>query len=506
MKLRRGPQEHKDEVFVGNRDLLKQESTSGYEKMKWLFLACLIFRWLNSIIVRTAFNPDEYWQSLEVAHDMVFGYGWRTWEWSEGIRSYIHPLIFSIPYYLLRATGLDSTQLIIVLPKLIQGTFTAICDVYVYKLSLRIFGHNVAEWTMFFWLTNWFVFYCMVRTFSNSLETVLTTVALSYWNWFPHIDSRSTSSSAGSTNMSLSLSLAALSVLIRPTSLILWVVLAVHQMLYSVTLKQRLHFVYQCLLVGSLSLFILVAIDSYCYGKFTFILYNFISFNLINDAGVLYGTHPWHWYITQGLPTILGGYLPFFLLGIIPSTRKNLMLFIMIIFSVIVLSQSSHKEFRFLLPLMPICFIISSLYASTQFGAFHVKRWSIQTKTIIGVTTSINLFMAIYFSLFHQSGAISAHRERMGRPIDVHFLMSCHSTPHQSYIHDETVRLMMLDCSPQFPFNPNQVDQTRQFDRDPASFVSHFYDPTKEDYAIVMEGQSRRLPDLIITFTRRKKD
>jgi hypothetical protein len=29
-------------------------------------------------------------------------------------------------------------------------------------------------------------------------------------------------------------------------------------------------------------------------------------FNLLQGGAALYGTHPWHWYITQGLPAVLG--------------------------------------------------------------------------------------------------------------------------------------------------------------------------------------------------------
>ena len=34
----------------------------------------MIFRVLNALLCSTSFVPDEYWQSLEVAHKMVFGY------------------------------------------------------------------------------------------------------------------------------------------------------------------------------------------------------------------------------------------------------------------------------------------------------------------------------------------------------------------------------------------------------------------------------------------------
>jgi hypothetical protein len=42
---------------------------------KWRLLAALVaFRVSSAVLSQTAFVPDEYWQSLEVAHRMVFGY------------------------------------------------------------------------------------------------------------------------------------------------------------------------------------------------------------------------------------------------------------------------------------------------------------------------------------------------------------------------------------------------------------------------------------------------
>ena len=38
--------------------------------------AVVVFRLWNALFVRTFFNPDEYWQSTEVAHRLVFGYGY----------------------------------------------------------------------------------------------------------------------------------------------------------------------------------------------------------------------------------------------------------------------------------------------------------------------------------------------------------------------------------------------------------------------------------------------
>ncbi len=38
-----------------------------------IFIMAVGFRVINSLVVQTYFVPDEYWQSLEPAHQLVFG-------------------------------------------------------------------------------------------------------------------------------------------------------------------------------------------------------------------------------------------------------------------------------------------------------------------------------------------------------------------------------------------------------------------------------------------------
>lgn len=72
----------------------------------------LVARILIALSTRTFFQPDEYFQSLEVAHRAVYGYGHLTWEWltAEPIRSIIYPAINIPVYWLLRLNGLDGTR------------------------------------------------------------------------------------------------------------------------------------------------------------------------------------------------------------------------------------------------------------------------------------------------------------------------------------------------------------------------------------------------------------
>lgn len=78
-----------------------------------LFILLFVFRMANAVLIRTWFDPDETWQSLEVAHRLVFGNGALTWEWSKGIRSALHPVMFASVYRLIQIMGFEHTSAIV---------------------------------------------------------------------------------------------------------------------------------------------------------------------------------------------------------------------------------------------------------------------------------------------------------------------------------------------------------------------------------------------------------
>lgn len=72
-------------------------------------------RILQAVATQTFFQPDEYFQSLEVAHRAVFGYGHLTWEWSvaKPIRSILFPSLWIPVYWFLKFTGLHATPALV---------------------------------------------------------------------------------------------------------------------------------------------------------------------------------------------------------------------------------------------------------------------------------------------------------------------------------------------------------------------------------------------------------
>ncbi|XP_076115625.1 GPI alpha-1,2-mannosyltransferase 3-like [Mytilus galloprovincialis] len=334
---------------------------------KTIFLGLLAFRISNALLIQTSFVPDEYWQSLEVAHNMSFGYGYLTWEWKHGLRGYLYPFVFSSLYKFLYIFGLDSRLLLIKLPRILQGVFAAFGDLYLFKLSWKLTDRATAQWSLFCQVTSWFMFYCITRTLTNSMETVLVTVALYYYPW----------PKCKSTSLTKFLVFASLSVLVRPTAAIIWLLMC------SWHLQQSSHNIFKILkqyfFIGSVMLVFSCIIDRWYYGDWILVQYNFIEFNVLKGGGSFYGTHPWHWYITQGYPVIMTSHLFPFVMG--AWKARNKVLLFLIVWTIFFYSFLSHKEFRFLLPALPMSMHYCGVYFNSLCRKPRIKKKKLKKRS-----------------------------------------------------------------------------------------------------------------------------
>lgn len=104
-----------------------------------------IFRFINSLLISSYIDPDEFWQSLEPAHRLVFGYGYLTWEWRKenAIRSWLFPLLFASAYKLVHILDLnDNYGWLVLAPKVIQSLIAALLDYYTVLLGAKYFGSS----------------------------------------------------------------------------------------------------------------------------------------------------------------------------------------------------------------------------------------------------------------------------------------------------------------------------------------------------------------------------
>ncbi|DBA74157.1 TPA: hypothetical protein ACH3X1_010956 [Trebouxia sp. C0004] len=304
---------------------------------------------------------------------------------------------------------LDTSWVIARSPQLLQASFAAITDIFVYKLARLHFGQRAARWTLLCQLINWFNAYCLVRTYSNSFEALCTVTGVHCWclslkhqkpettqpqHDGPHhpqkvpeaaehqplqpltgltegaskqsgcpfkvrcLSSAVSSDSVGPPVLSHRqawLLAAAVGVLFRPSSMLFWLPLGMYKMRSS---KSRSLFVLEAAVIGVAIMSFGALVDRAAYGRWVLVPWEFLKFNLFQGGSAMYGSHPWHWNFTQGFPTITVTFLPLSMWGVHLSPHR-LELAALVLWSLLMYSLPAHKEFRFLLPalclLMPYC-------------------------------------------------------------------------------------------------------------------------------------------------------
>lgn len=219
--------------------------------------------------------------------------------------------------------------------------------------------------------------------------------------------------------------------------------------------------------------------DSLYYGRPTFTPYNFLKTNL-SSISLFYGSSPWHYYFTQAVPILCSTALPFTLHGIFMivfrwqkgsnAALKNM--FGVTIWSVGIYSLAGHKEWRFIHPLLPLLHIFAAkslidLSSTTKAKAKANKLQGTRIAALFPPLRRSHLTLllltlpaSVYVTLFYCSAPISvlSHLHALplnattidGRqqPQSIGFLMPCHSTPGQAYLHRPTWEIWSLGCEP----------------------------------------------------------
>ncbi|KAK4165432.1 family 22 putative glycosyltransferase [Cladorrhinum sp. PSN259] len=491
----------------------------------------LAFRFVNAISLRTFFQPDEYFQALEPAWNIAFGKesgAWLTWEWQYQLRSSLHPVMFGLAYKaaeslmsLLHLFTPFKAWMLVVLPSALQSVFAALGDFYTWKLAMDIYGRESnAPWAAL-WMTvlNPWQWYVSTRTFSNSVETTLTIAALAYWPWELVGDAKDSKATAlqkkdGVNSLRISLVLAAVAVLLRPTNLFVWLgILTITLTRLNLDGKSPISqstiliIVREIILCGTGVLAVSVASDRLYFGFWAFPPYQWLYFNISKSLAVFYGQMPWHYYLLQGIPLLTTTFLPFTLVGLYKSTsnsktlsadQSNILktLSLTLLTMVGVLSLISHKEVRFIYPLLPILHILAAPYitlfftAPAQPTADQAKPPShapitLRHKFSLVNILSLNLVLAGYLSIFHQPAPISVltflrnEFERIHptsltigppppntepRELFAMFLTPCHTTPWRSHLVYSTLRARALTCEPPLHTAPNTPERENYLD------------------------------------------
>ncbi|KAI5801489.1 Alg9-like mannosyltransferase family-domain-containing protein [Peziza echinospora] len=547
-----------------------QPHTPKAFSVELLYVFVLSIRIVNAVSVRTFFQPDEYYQALEPAWRLIFGDGWVTWEWLEKLRSIAHPMLFAMLYKatnelldLFKITNFVTRgEVLNVAPRLLQAFFATAGDIYTFRLARRILGDEAGWTALFLSMGSAFHWFCSTRTFSNSLETSITIIALYYWPWpTRHVSSekgaRNWAIDAPETDLKLSLSLAAVACILRPTNVLIWASLGAFLLFRATSRAERLHIVSEAAKTGFSALLLNSLLDRRFYGEFTFPPYTFLKFNLLQSLSSFYGRSPWHYYFSQGLPLLMTTYTPLAIHEISsvfekvsdvlihntesraaalklledqkegkpitnptappkpikelsPSLSARLQLSLTVITTIIAYSFIPHKEVRFIYPLLPILIILTS---SAVHGIKNISHKTRQ-RIVIGMVI-VNLPIAWYSTQLHQRGVIDVVNY-LRRDVDnwhsLGFLMPCHSTPWQSSLQVPSRRgrtMWALTCEPPLHLSTQKereeyLDEADVFYQNPTKFLEENF-PTppakgRNPKKRMFEEKRYQWPDRLVFF------
>ncbi|KAJ3712258.1 glycosyltransferase family 22 protein [Lentinula raphanica] len=469
-----------------------------------------------ALFTRTVFQPDEYFQSLEPAHHIVFGYGHLTWEWlsPQPIRSIVYPA-FNVPvYWILKQTSLDAygklgDSLIVNSPRVLHGSFAALTDIWLCKLAYRTIGERYITTVLFLSLTSFFHALSLSRSLSNSLETSLTTIALAYYPWNDYSAVRIRS------DIRKMLLFAALACSVRITNAVIWIFL-LPKLLWTIRFNANLvrSTLKDVAITGCIAPTLIFMLDTAYYGQAIFTPSSFLYRNL-SGVSLFYGDDSWHYYLSQAIPIMSTTSLPFVIDGIWTTIRhaENTSLRTLlglVSWTIGIYSLAGHKEWRFIHPLLPILHLFAA--KSLVDRSAHVIKLDQSTLHNRGIPIRkgflalllVTVPVSAWIVLVHCSGPVSVMSYLRNIPETelqggvVGFLMPCHSTPGHAYLHRPQLAnggLWSLGCEP--PLNNQNLstyrDQTKVFFANPHQYLIDRF-PERVDPAFPISPHPRSTP------------
>lgn len=464
-------------------------------------VSMIVFRVVCLCIVKSHFVPDEYWQSLEIAHRTVFGYGYETWEWKKAIRSFFYPFCFSVAYKILEIFRIDNVTYVVLFPRIIQLLLSAVADVYYWLWLEKMISNKSASkkqrlhWTYFMWVMCLMINFCSTRTLTNTAELNFSTIALYYYPW-NHKSSEKTCSFLWFIGFAC---------LVRPTAAIQWLPLCLFDVLSSQNSIKYCATVYLKVIFEIVVLSLVI--DAIYYKKFVFTFFNFIVYNGQYNIGINYGIHSWFWYITIGIPVVVGPvvvlfYIALFKIGkniVIHCCKKfidsdiickdvfsssDYLLFASFLWTIFCYSMVPHKEFRFILPLVPIVFYLTGVSYNFNFPKHKLSKNYILVLLVSVSMIIFNVIGIFYLGLWHQVGPLAVISKLSAiagkNPLQSNFLFltPCHATPLYSHLH-VNITTRFLTCEPNLSNNDFYKDEADIFFDDPQKWLEEKF-PKKD--------------------------
>ncbi len=357
-----------------------------------LLAVSFILRLGLSIAFPNLWHADEIFQTLEPAHHLAFGYGFLSWEWEDGIRSWIFPGFLAA---IMKTCSLfsDNPNAYLYTIDAIMIAFSLIPIAVTYRITELTSNRRlalIAACVPAFWYE---LIFLSAKTLSGSLPAYLLIYA-AYCVWKEN--NQPTNQAWPWLQSGLLFGLTA----------ILRIHLLPEMVFVAVACCRRNGLAWRMLIFGFLITFTAGGLLDWATWDYPFqsIIKN-ILINLFNNKANQYGTEPFYHYGLALIYHQLIYFFPFVYFGYL-GCKKNTLLAGIAILNLLSFSLLAHKEYRFIL----LTIITSTMLVGLGLAHFmqaphrHLKRWY----SIIILSIMLWITGAIYY--FHLNYKKSALR------------------------------------------------------------------------------------------------
>lgn len=354
----------------------------------------LILRIIAALDSSRLAHPDEIFQTLEPAHRLAYGYGVITWEWRDGIRSWVLPLILAALMKCTAWIGQGSNGYIASIHCILaMASMTTVW--FGYMWAKRLDGIKAGVICSAACGCSYELVEFAPRTMPEVLAAHLLLVGLYYGTCSDRFSPRYRLFMAG---VSCGL---AVSLRIQLAPAICFLILYFCRSSWKGRLSAGISGFFLPMLLFGLA-------DLITWRHMFQSFYLYFWENAIEGKSLLYGSLPWYWYLVRlwrelGILTILAVF----------GSRRSPILGWIVLITLASHSLLDHKEFRFLYPIFPIIIVLSVLgfvdlvkVLTNQFN-IHLKP---EVVILAGISIFVlsSLFCSLRFPLFARQGAMMA--------------------------------------------------------------------------------------------------
>lgn len=407
-----------------------------------IIIGSLIVRVIAASESQGFVHPDEVFQAIEMVHFRIFGeFGTGQtipWEYDltkayGGARSWFFVFILVAVYRIAMFFGITDPLSLIFVARLFLSSFSIVSVIVSYFFGKEIFNKRIGLLSAFlvgFW---WFFPFWASRTMTDSISTDL--ILLSIFLAYKALKNETTSKKRFLLALSSGI-FTGLSFMIRfpsalmgiPIILVLWAkpirelaiifISRIKNFISRVSKNPRGEFLETKFsanitkelaigggfIIGSFFMVLMQGIlDLFTWGNFLHSPINFFRYNIVEGLSAIHGSSPWYTYFTGFFTDFAYYFVPlllmFFIFGF--SYRKKvktkIMILSIIIFWIVVFSFLAHKEFRFIMTILPLCMIMVAAGIQRVVTTLQSKRNQyILLSFILIFLGSTSVFLANY--------------------------------------------------------------------------------------------------------------